>query len=1166
MRRSSIRGRAAARAALAILTLMGCADAPARPPLSRPTPSDPPHSPAAAAGPVRLLPPPTLAAAVRRARAAPIRLTATDGTGLRLVALRGRAIVEAPLAFTELHLSFENPEDRVLEGTFQLSLPPGASVGRLAMKIDGRWQEGEVVERKRARAAYEDFLHRRQDPALLEQGAGNEVSARVFPIPARGVKEILIAYAQELVPGTPLVIPLRGLPEIGSVDLAVTGAQTKELRRSRFTPDDDFSVEASALGGEGGLRSGELAVIRVRAPVDARPDPLGSAVLLVDTSASRALDVEEQLRLVAAIAQEMIRAAGAAAPLTIACYDQEVEAIYEGPAGALGEAELQRIRRRQALGASDLGRALRWAGERARARGLRRVVLLSDGVATAGEAAPDALRAAAAALRGAGVERLDAIATGGIRDEALLERLVTAGLARDGAVIDGERPREVERRLSAATRSGVEVRVEGARWSWPRVLDGVQPGDEVLVYAEVPAAQPVSVVVGGRATQPTLRAAPRPLLERAWARAKIEALLQREAAEGSSPQIQREIIELSTTRRVLSPYTAFLTLETEQDYERFDIPRRGLADILTIEGDRLAVLNRSWPAMKAALAPQPQEPPRKEEPRLQRAAPLRDASPSASAPGDPLSADGNMWGDEIGESFGAGGLGLTGVGEGGGGRSEGIGLGAVGGVGHGAAEPPPPPTAEAPPAAGDGQGFGSGHGRLGGSHRTRPPAVRMGATQVSGRLPPEVIQRIVRQNFGRFRGCYEENLRASPSLAGRVAVRFQIDRAGAVTNVSDAGSDLPHAGVVACVLRAFRDLSFPAPEGGVVTVVYPIMFSPGDGPAAPSPASPSAASATARAAAPPEPERPAQADPYTGRFKQIMDALAGGKKDEALRAAWAWRAAEPGDVTALVALGEALEAGGDAASAARAYGSIIDLFPSRADLRRFAGGRLERLARGAGIDLAVDTYDKARAQRPDHPASHRLLAFARLRRGEHAAAFDALADGIEQRYPPGRFAGAERVLREDLGLAAAAWIRAEPARRAEILARLKKAGGAVEDAPSLRFVLTWETDANDVDFHIHDDRGGHAYYSAPSLPSGGELYADVTTGYGPECFTVRAPRDKRPARYTLQAHYYSRGPMGYGMGKLQIIDHDGKGGLSFEERPFVVMSDRAYVDLGAVTR
>ena len=42
-----------------------------------------------------------------------------------------------------------------------------------------------------------------------------------------------------------------------------------------------------------------------------------------------------------------------------------------------------------------------------------------------------------------------------------------------------------------------------------------------------------------------------------------------------------------------------------------------------------------------------------------------------------------MWGDHIGDSYGAGGLGLTGIGEGGGGRGEGIGLGTIGTIGHG---------------------------------------------------------------------------------------------------------------------------------------------------------------------------------------------------------------------------------------------------------------------------------------------------------------------------------------------------------------------------------------------------------------------------------------------------------------------------------------------------
>jgi hypothetical protein len=182
---------------------------------------------------------------------------------------------------------------------------------------------------------------------------------------------------------------------------------------------------------------------------------------------------------------------------------------------------------------------------------------------------------------------------------------------------------------------------------------------------------------------------------------------------------------------------------------------------------------------------------------------------------DPLSARGNMWGDTIGDSFGAGGLGLSGVGEGGGGRGEGIGLGNIGTIGHGA-------------GTGTGQGFGNGHGRLGGAHQTRSPSLRQGATQVNGRLPQEVIQRIVRQNFGRFRLCYENGLRTNPNLQGRVAIKFVIDRSGSVSTASDGGSDLPDQSVVSCVVRGFGNLSFPQPEGGIVTVVYPIIFSPGD--------------------------------------------------------------------------------------------------------------------------------------------------------------------------------------------------------------------------------------------------------------------------------------------------------------------------------------------------
>jgi len=315
---------------------------------------------------------------------------------------------------------------------------------------------------------------------------------------------------------------------------------------------------------------------------------------------------------------------------------------------------------------------------------------------------------------------------------------------------------------------------------------------------------------------------------------------------------------------------------------------------------------------------------------------------------------------------------------------------------------------------------------------------------------------------------------------------------------------------------------------------------------------------------PPQPtyEQPKQTDAWEGRFADVMVEVRAGRAADGLTKAWAWRDSNPGDELALLGLGEAAEAVGDRVLAARAYGSLIDLFPGRADIRRMAGERLEALG-DVGLQLAIDTYAQAVSQRPDHPASHRLHAFALVKAGRHAEAFAAALAGARRSYPGGRFAGVDQILEEDLALIAAAWLAARPGDPAAQSA-IAAAGVTPDRSPSLRFILNWETDANDVDFHIYDGKGGHAFFSQKQLPTGGRLYADVTTGYGPECFTI--PGNAAAFPYVLQAHYYSRGPMGYGMGKLQAVQHDGKGGLAFMEHPFVIMKDRAYVDLGRVDR
>ena len=84
-------------------------------------------------------------------------LTASDGSGLRLVSLHANAVVDDPLAVTDLELTFHNPSREVIEGKFELALPPGASITKFSMLVGDAWQEGAILSSLSAI----DALHRR---------------------------------------------------------------------------------------------------------------------------------------------------------------------------------------------------------------------------------------------------------------------------------------------------------------------------------------------------------------------------------------------------------------------------------------------------------------------------------------------------------------------------------------------------------------------------------------------------------------------------------------------------------------------------------------------------------------------------------------------------------------------------------------------------------------------------------------------------------------------------------------------------------------------------------------------------------------------------------------------------------------------------------------------
>ena len=487
----------------------------------------------------------------------PMSLTSSDGTGLQLVALEARAVVEDPLTFTELKLTFRNPQPRQLEGQFEITLPPDAAISRFAMRQGDAWQEGEVVELQAARQAYEDFLHRRQDPALLEKQAGNQFRARVFPIPPSGEKELIISYSAERVRDSePYRIYLRGLPKLERLDIRALVArdvgggvqsslggvslvhQTVAVQKSDWTPDNDFEVAVpvpqvsqSGKGGAVGLRHQNLLLARI-SPTElitaSQTDPLDSLLVLFDTSASRALGFAAQVSALGELVAALKQQAGPALPLRVLAFDQDVEEIFSGSAGDFGKAQLDKLSQRQALGASDLGRALTAAAQKGGS--YHRALLITDGVVTAGQAEATELKPLVQALGGFGVRRLDVVAFGGIRDDGLLGKLTSAGLPSDGLVLEGEMgAAALVRKIERGVHSGIAVSVPGSQWVWPLTLDAMQPGDQALVYADLPADKPFEVVLTDRQQRQqrvsvTTVEVARPLLERSWIGARIQRL------------------------------------------------------------------------------------------------------------------------------------------------------------------------------------------------------------------------------------------------------------------------------------------------------------------------------------------------------------------------------------------------------------------------------------------------------------------------------------------------------------------------------------------------------------------------------------------------------------------------------------------------------------------
>ncbi|WP_437712500.1 VIT domain-containing protein [Sorangium sp. So ce448] len=196
------------------------------------------------------------------------------------------------VARTEIDETFANDTDEELEGIFRFPLPPGAQIERLALEVDGKLIEGAFVDRDRGAAIWRGVLQNAapkapkpreeiiwvpgpwRDPALLEWQRGGRFELRIFPIPKRGSRRVVLTYTQlvEQAGGVrrftyPLAHDQSGTTNIGdfSLDVQVLGhdrefgvatrgyelaaapadgaADRRTLEARGFTPAGDLTVE-----------------------------------------------------------------------------------------------------------------------------------------------------------------------------------------------------------------------------------------------------------------------------------------------------------------------------------------------------------------------------------------------------------------------------------------------------------------------------------------------------------------------------------------------------------------------------------------------------------------------------------------------------------------------------------------------------------------------------------------------------------------------------------------------------------------------------------------------------------------------------------------------------------------------------------------------------------
>ncbi len=197
---------------------------------------------------------------------------------------------------------------------------------------------------------------------------------------------------------------------------------------------------------------------------------------------------------------------------------------------------------------------------------------------------------------------------------------------------------------------------------------------------------------------------------------------------------------------------------------------------------------------------------------------------------------------------------------------------------------------------------------------------------------------------------------------------------------------------------------------------------------------------------------------------------------------------------------------GEKKFAVRILSNLAELQLEDASVLRILAHKLKQQKQ---FELAAETFRDVMKIRNEEPQSYRDLGLCYAEMGRSQQAIDELCKVINRDWD-GRFPGIEVIVVGEIN---------EILDRGPKLLRLdsldKRLIGAMP--MDVRVVITWDTDASDMDLWITDPDGFVCSYSNKDTPIGGHLSNDFTGGYGPEEFIIKRAK---PGRYVVQVNYF----------------------------------------------